>query len=376
MYGDQAETYQLARGEDGRIGVVYHVNDVLLPNDLGSVYFMESTNNGVSFGTPYKIFAANVSPTGDSLAGMRGFSIVYQGNSPKVVFELIRQTTTASFFPNAGNNCIRFWSTSLPGTDPNRSITIADTTKIGYWPNINTSTTTNDVLSCMCRPSIGRSVTGNYLYCAFMTPMGYNGPNGPEIYVGGTPDTESFNCIWLTYSANNGATWSIPTRISPFDSLHLRDWTYPSISPTNDVGTTVNYVNITAQSDSLPGSYVNFSGNGESMAKQYFLRVEIPTVGINNISTEVPANYSLSQNYPNPFNPVTSIRFSLPKTSVVTMKVYDITGKLVNTLINNESVNVGVNEVKFDASNLSSGVYFYSIKAGDFTDTRKMVVVK
>lgn len=374
IYGDQAETYQLARGEDGRIGIVFHNNDALLATDYGDAYFMESTNHGVTFGTPTKIFDANVSPSGDSLAPLRGFHIVYQGNVPKVVFDVCKQTTTSSFFPNAGNNKIMFWS---PNVNGGTAIKLADTGDVGYWPNINSSTTTNDVLTCMCRASIGRSLTGNVLFCAFMTPMGFLGADGqPNIYVGGSVDTESYNRIWLTYSVNGGATWIKPQQITPWDSLHPQDWTYPSISPTNDVTGTDFYVNLTAQSDTLPGSYVNFSGNGESMAKFHLLRVKVPIVGIIPISSEVPNGYSLKQNYPNPFNPITSIRFSLPKVSIVTLNVYDITGKLISTLVNNETVSVGEKEVKFDASNLSSGVYFYSIKAGDFTDSKKMVVIK
>ncbi len=376
LYSDQAETYSLARGQDGRIGLAYKVNDVLLAADYGDVFFMESTDNGTTFGSPTKIFDANISPSGDSLGMLRGICLVYQGNVPKIVFEAIKQTTAGSFYPSATNNHIRFWSTSLPGSDPNRSIKLADTNDVGWWPVINTSTSTNDVLATFCRPTIGRSATGNVLFAAFMTPNGYYTPAGPEIYVGGSVDTVSFNRVWLTYSTNGGLNWAQPQQITPFDTNAMRDWTYPSISPTNDVDGNNYYVNLSIQSDSLPGSFVNFTGNGESGARINLVRVKVPLIGVNTISNVVPNAYSLQQNYPNPFNPVTSIRFSIPKVSVVTLKVYDITGKLVSTLVNNETISIGEKEVTFDASNLSSGVYFYSIKAGDFSDTKKMVVIK
>ncbi len=98
-------------------------------------------------------------------------------------------------------------------------------------------------------------------------------------------------------------------------------------------------------------------------------------LGIKEISSNVPDNYSLSQNYPNPFNPTTMIRFSLKEQTNVSLKVYNVIGQLVTTLVN-EQKPAGTFEYNFDASNLSSGIYFYTIKAGDFTATRKMILMK
>ena len=99
-------------------------------------------------------------------------------------------------------------------------------------------------------------------------------------------------------------------------------------------------------------------------------------IGIHNIGSDVPKTFSLSQNYPNPFNPTTKIRFAVPKTANVTLQVYDITGKVVATLINNVTVTAGNKEIDYNASNLASGIYFYRINAGTFTDTKKMILVK
>jgi hypothetical protein len=102
----------------------------------------------------------------------------------------------------------------------------------------------------------------------------------------------------------------------------------------------------------------------------------------NGIVTEVeeelsilPKKYTLKQNYPNPFNPTTTIKYSIPKLSFVTLKVFDVLGNEVAVLVN-EDKPVGKYEVEFDASNLSSGVYFYQIQAGDFIDTKKMILLK
>lgn len=88
-----------------------------------------------------------------------------------------------------------------------------------------------------------------------------------------------------------------------------------------------------------------------------------------------PVKFELSQNYPNPFNPATVISFSLPQKSNVTVKIYDILGNEVRTLIN-ETKDAGKHSVNFNATSLSSGVYFYSIKAGNFTETKKMTLIK
>ena len=89
----------------------------------------------------------------------------------------------------------------------------------------------------------------------------------------------------------------------------------------------------------------------------------------------IPRVYSLSQNYPNPFNPVTSIKYSIPKQSLVRLVVYDILGREITTLVN-EMKQPGNYNVSFDASGYASGVYFYRIQAGDFTDVKKMVLIK
>jgi len=89
----------------------------------------------------------------------------------------------------------------------------------------------------------------------------------------------------------------------------------------------------------------------------------------------LPAQYELEQNYPNPFNPSTKIRFTVPEAGLVTMKVYNLLGQEVAILVNEEQA-VGVYEVTFDATQLPSGIYFYSINAGDFVATKKMILLK
>jgi hypothetical protein len=98
-------------------------------------------------------------------------------------------------------------------------------------------------------------------------------------------------------------------------------------------------------------------------------------IGIVNINTNVPDNFSLGQNYPNPFNPQTKIRFQLKNTSYTELKIYDVLGMEVKSLVK-ESLKPGEYEVSFNAANMPSGVYFYRLNAGEFTETRRMVLVK
>ena len=95
---------------------------------------------------------------------------------------------------------------------------------------------------------------------------------------------------------------------------------------------------------------------------------------------ETPKTYNISQNYPNPFNPITTMQYELPEDSFVNVTVYDILGNVVNNLINaNQSS--GFKSIQWNATNnqgepVSAGVYLYKIQAGDFVDTKKMILLK
>jgi len=91
--------------------------------------------------------------------------------------------------------------------------------------------------------------------------------------------------------------------------------------------------------------------------------------------TEIPLEFALLQNYPNPFNPVTNIRLRIAKFGFVSLKVFDITGKQIAVLVN-EELSPGVYNLDFDASHLSSGTYFYRMETAEFSDVKKMIVVK
>ncbi|HAX47971.1 MAG TPA: peptidase S8, partial [Bacteroidetes bacterium] len=88
-----------------------------------------------------------------------------------------------------------------------------------------------------------------------------------------------------------------------------------------------------------------------------------------------PVKFEVSQNYPNPSNPVSKIDFQLPKDAKVTLKVYDLAGKEVSILVDG-NITAGFHTVEFNGSNLASGVYIYKLNAGEFSDIKKLVLVK
>ena len=362
-----AENYAIARGEDGRIGIAYVINDVIFPADAGDVYFMESTNDGTTFTIPLKIFDADFSSTGDSLGALRAVSLVYQNSKPKAAFSIIkRDPGLGTYFPLFPNK-VMFWSTTLPGADPNRSIVVANQNNV-WMPQDSLYQGVNDVLCPFDRPVIGISADKTALFYAFMVISNrYGAP----------VDSTNFRAVYFTASIDSGASWGRPVRITPISPV--MDWTYPSISPISDTDSNYYYINMTIQKDTIPGSFVNGATNGPSLAQQMFVRIKVSRDSIitskKNISNELPNDYKLFQNYPNPFNPVTNIRLDLPKSCFVALKVFDILGREVTTLVN-EKLNAGSYETSWDGSGYPSGVYFYRVSTNDFLSVKKMVIIK
>lgn len=103
--------------------------------------------------------------------------------------------------------------------------------------------------------------------------------------------------------------------------------------------------------------------------------VSSPLVGIQPQNSTLPDKYSLSQNYPNPFNPVTNINFSIPQNTFVKLRIYNALGKEAAVLVN-ENLEAGSYDYKFDASSLTSGIYFYTLETPNYTATKKMTLIK
>jgi hypothetical protein len=166
-------------------------------------------------------------------------------------------------------------------------------------------------------------------------------------------DRDGNNEIYYKRSTNSGISWGADTRL------------------TNDTNSSLN------PSVAVSGSVVHVVWRETGV---YYKRNPTGNVGIQNISTEIPAAYSLGQNYPNPFNPTTKIRFDVARhggssTSDVKIIVYDIMGREVQTLVN-ERLQPGTYETTFDGSMLPSGVYFYKLMTDGFTESKRMLLIK
>ncbi len=137
-------------------------------------------------------------------------------------------------------------------------------------------------------------------------------------------------------------------------------------------------VRINAAPNTTPGAYtvtLTSAGSNGTPVHKRTVTLTVGLVGITTSETGIPEKFSLSQNFPNPFNPVTSINFDIAKNGSVKLNVYDISGKLVKELVNNE-MSAGSYSYSLNAADLNSGVYFYRIEANGFVDSKKFMLVK
>lgn len=159
----------------------------------------------------------------------------------------------------------------------------------------------------------------------------------------------------ITLTNNTGlGIWASIDVTQPFTDLLLRELVKGNL-----------YMNVHTTAN--PGGEIR----GQVLASTNDLATSVKHVD----DASIPENFILTQNYPNPFNPTTTIRFTIPETSFLTLKVFDILGREVALLVN-EMKDVGNYAVQFDAAKLSSGIYFYRLQAGNFLQTRKMILIK
>ncbi|MEQ9307896.1 MAG: T9SS type A sorting domain-containing protein [Balneolaceae bacterium] len=183
------------------------------------------------------------------------------------------------------------------------------------------------------------------------TPGGFSGYPDAIIFEGGV-EADSLPDIIL----------SNPNRVSGFGSI---DGSKPGVADLNNDGFY----------DILMLSQADYE-DGFISSRVYSFSPNSNIIIDSNEPDENPFGYRLSQNYPNPFNPNTYIEFKLPRSLLVSLKVYDLLGREVAIIVNSEIFSSGSQTVNFDASNLASGMYIYRLEAGSFIQTRKMLLIK
>jgi len=191
---------------------------------------------------------------------------------------------------------------------------------------------------------------------------------------------DNFDYAQALISTNNGTDW-IPLE-GQYTNPGASGTSQPEGEPLYD-GTQLTWVKESIDLDNYLGeeiklrflfrSDVSNNDDGIYIDDINIIVLEPPTDVEQVVSTI--NNYVLHQNYPNPFNPTTSIRFAIPEAGITTLKVYDILGREVATLVSEEK-SVGTYELTWYAENLPSGIYFYRLLAGSFVETKKMVLMK
>jgi hypothetical protein len=373
--GDQAETYRVAVSEDSTIvGVAYIGNGSTANSNFGCVFYQQTTDMGTTWSNMdtlwnYSDFANNP----DTLAAIRGLDMVFLGDQPCVTFNLIKGYTAGTFFPSFPSK-IAFWS---PMANNGNLMMVADSNNVPYYYDYEGSV---DVFAPICRPAIGRSAKGDALFLAFSATTPY--------FMGDTSATGVANTYYtgmIMTSLDSGNTWTAPVKFTP-DSMDwggtykLMDWRYISVTQMSPVTDSICTIQIVVQGDTIPGSEVNIpAGFDTSYASLYNFnaQITIPRLVVNSVNNNPnsPYTFALHQNYPNPFNPTTKINYSVASRSIVSLKIYDILGREVTTLVNTEK-NPGNYTINFDASKLASGIYLYKLTAGNYISTKKMVLLK
>ena len=365
------------------------------------VYYKYSTNGGVSWGPDirmtdnvYNSQQPTIDASGqnvilmwdDNISG--NYEIYYKRSTDAGLTwgaeTRLTNSAGSSLNPSVklqGSNVYAVWDDSRNGA--NTEIYFNRSTDYGVTWQADTR------LTNFAEPSSNASfsVSGSQLHIAW------------QDYRDGNPE------IYYKNSTNGGTSWSSDMRITSNGSnswhpsifavdshIHIawednRDGNYEiyyNVSSNSGAawGTDLRLTNA-ADNSNYPGIAVSESkvhvvwhdyrdGNFEIYYKQ---NPTGNTIGVTNISSQIPANYSLSQNYPNPFNPATNIGFKIADFGSVRLSVYDVLGKEVAILVN-QQLQPGTYEVSWDASKFSSGVYFYRIEAGEFNAVNKMILVK
>lgn len=207
------------------------------------------------------------------------------------------------------------------------------------------------------------AVRDNNVWTAYSTWVVPDENKWPSMYIAKITGSQNFRAAFeqsgegnaaprlIKYKGYNGSTWSQSFTFSDGDVTGLQKPEVGDIDGSTSISAFVG------------ASYMGVYFDNESWT---------PT----SVETELtPVAFSLEQNYPNPFNPATMIKFSIPEASNVSLKIYDVLGNEVSNIVNGQ-LDAGQYEYNFNATNLSSGIYFYKLEAGNFVDTKKMILIK
>lgn len=234
-------------------------------------------------------------------------------------------------------------------------------------------TTIDNVRTAYFRHEFNVNDAGSITYLAII--LRYD--NGAVIYLNG----KEVGRVNMLYGETSYDTWAVETT-SGFKAINFDASAISFLRNGMNVLAVEVHQSSADSSDMLfdlklinPGLLIDYGSSW-----QYYDAGKQPedqklSVGIDMVSPDLPTEFALYQNYPNPFNPMTTIRYQLANPTRVELAVYDLLGKKVTTLVNKKQ-EAGKFTTHFDASNFASGVYFYRLRAGDFVQTKKLIVIK
>jgi hypothetical protein len=222
---------------------------------------------------------------------------------------------------------------------------------------------------------VAGTITSNYFYHIFIDTdtnltTGYRYKDSASI--GAELMVESD--FLYKYTGTGGANWSWSS-VGGFHKANTGGRTEMSI-PLSALSSNKKSIRLIFQSNSsLAPSYNFMEIDPTNYINQFYTYSFNKITGVTKSRQTIDADFVLSQNYPNPFNPTTTINYSVPKAGFVTLKVYDVLGKIVSTLVNANKP-AGNYSVEFNASKLVSGIYFYRMTSGLFSETKKLLLLK
>lgn len=220
-------------------------------------------------------------------------------------------------------------------------------------------------------PTIGSDESGNL----FVTYSSFSA----EDLGGADAEFRPNGDVYVVGSMDHGATWSSAVNVTNSATPDCEPGDCDSEVWVSMAEKVDNYIHIMYVNDKEPGRYTGPGSESDAFncpVMYHRVPVDILAIEDNNDNTVAGARPRLERNYPNPFQTATTIRFSLDKSDRVSLKVYDVDGRLVKTVVDNQAMDSGRHEVNFRADNLPSGVYFYQLQTSGRSDTKRMLMLK
>lgn len=361
-------------GEDGIIlrttngSAIWNSQVSSTDKDLNSVYFLQNnlgftvgssgsvqkTINGGVFGPPFAVSGNVTFPNGQPVTNGIVKALRYDP-----VLNVVRVVDTASIQPN-GDYILR--NLTIDSTDimayPNDEDEDALPPK--FVPTYFAGTNTGSINWSASRTLFTNNNIFNINFKVFnITGTGGSSFISGGVYVAPPQQGGLQNSIVYAMNGSEFKGFSVSRSGGPYDINNITQGTYRVICD--------RFGYFAAEKNVVVGSVSPDTIN--------FYMTRIGPIGIEPVSGIIPKSFNLSQNYPNPFNPNTKINVDLPKNTYVKVAVYDMLGKEIEILVNNQ-LNAGSYKIDWNAAKYASGIYFYRIITSEFTDTRKMILVK